>query len=243
MDVAGPRLERVVHRRVDQSHDRADILADGLERQYLHIVVDRFRLARDSLQAVHGIQRFLVVRKVGGDVRAVCQSPVKRDGYALFRPGLQCGLERVAHDQQQPSVHPAQGDALPFQRLREGQRVESRREAVQHVHAEHGIVEQVAQRIDEVFRIQAGQLFQDANDAATALGGGSARLPDLLRRQGDGSRCGARGRRTHWMLPASSKMGKYISTTTTPMASPTNAISNGSNSLMKRSTQRVVSSS
>ena len=47
----------------------------------------------------------------------------------------------------------------------------------------------------------------------------------------------------HRMLPASSKTGMYISTTTRPTASPSTVIKSGSNTRVNPSTKRAVSSS
>ncbi len=95
-----------------------------------------------------------------------------------------------------------------------------------------------AERSDELVRTQARLLLEHGDDRLARLRGNRARLLHFGR--GEAAR---RDHGAHWMLPASSKIGKYIITTTVPMTAPMNSISTGSKTFANQSTQRAISSS
>src|SRR5947207_844144 len=94
----------------------------------------------------------------------------------------------------------------------------------------------------EFSRRQFELLVEQLDNAALGGPGKHARLFDLLNAD---ERLGQVrfDHGIHWMLPANSNTGMYMSMTIPPITRPMNAISKGSNSRVNQSTQRAISSS
>ena len=243
MDIAHRRLQGVVHGRMHQLDDRAGVFADGLERQVRGPVRARASSVATGQQAVHGMQRFLVPGQIRRYVGAMRQAPAEAGGDALLGPCLQVGVEGIARDQHQRIVLVTQrpGTRVPAPRRTAAHRRPGPCGAVPPWPA--GVMQRRRQRLHKTLRVETGLLLQHVDHGASRLQGRAARSVYLLRRKpGTGSDIN-RLCHVHCMLPARSKIGKYINTTMPPMTSPMNTISSGSNSLVKRSTQRAVSSS
>ena len=171
------------------------------------------------------------------------ETPAETGGYALLGPCLHVDVERIAHDQHQRIVLIAQYQTFAFQCFGERQHVEGTAHPVQVLHGCGGVMQRRGQSLDKALRIETGLLFENVHSGTPSLLCRCACRVHHLRRKPGSCADNNRLSHIHWMLPASSKIGKYISTTMTPMTSPMNTISKGSNSLVKRSTQRAVSSS
>ena len=120
------------------------------------------------------------------------------------------------------------------------QRIEIGAQPMQGLHRQRVVAQQLPQRLHEAIRVQARQRFQHLQHRLAGLARELARLQDHLDIQRDGHRFRYQ---IHCRLPARSKIGMYISVTTTPITSPITTISTGSSSRVNHSTARAISSS
>src|SRR4029077_8621204 len=111
----------------------------------------------------------------------------------------------------------------------ERQHVERRHQLMQHLDRSSGEFEHFCQR-DREFGGRELEIFLEHLDHPAIR---RARLHsgflDAGRRQDFATRKNVVGR-VHWIVPANSNTGRYISTTMTPITTPIKAISKGSNS-------------
>src|SRR5262249_2156094 len=149
--------------------------------------------------------------------------------HALLRPRLQLEREGVADHDQHAACLVAEGHALPLQGFGERDQVEGRVELVQALHRQRREAEDLAQHAQEFRGLEAELLFEDLDHAPARARRLVARARELRGREQRLGGKGELGDRVHWMLPASSNTGRYISTTMTPMTMPMKAISSGSN--------------
>src|SRR5213076_3196121 len=192
------------------------------------------------LDGVERAQRLLVPGEERHQVAAVNQAPAEGRFDALLRPRLQLAGERVVEGEQQPPVGRAQQRAAVLRALGEGQQVEGGRRTAQLRHGQALELQRGGEPRRKAVGLQREAFLQHVYGPAAR----GARRRSSLGNLGGGDRL-ARGssHRAHRRLPASSKIGMYISTTMTPMARPMSAIRTGSNSRVNQSTQRASSSS
>ena len=175
-----------------------------------------------------------------GQVGAVGEPKAQRRTDALFGPRPHLGIERVGVGQHQLAAAQAEQDALARQRFGVGQPLEGGLGPVHVGHAHGHQAEGSRQRLGEGFGLESALFFQARHDPLAAGEGRRARRSDLV---GTEPHRGFEFPQLHCRLPASSKIGRYISTTMPPMMMPISAISSGSKVLVNQSTQRAISSS
>ena len=238
--VAGARAQGVVERRVHQLDDRAGILADRSQRQVVDDAADGLAGAAAGHCGIEGAQRLFVAADVAGYLRARGQHPLQGLGHAHLEPAAGIGVKGVG-DHRQQLVGAARHQAAAPRRLGRRQQVEGRFEPRQLRARQDAVVERAPQRGRELHRPEAGMLLEIVQRrATTSLVGCDGRRQQRLVETED---LRAVERCIHLMLPASSKIGKYISTTITPMMMPIRLISAGSIRRVTSPTQRDSSSS
>jgi hypothetical protein len=240
--IAGLRLQRIIKRGVDQFDDGAGVFADRLQREPLQRGIQNqgFRAAIEH--AVDGAGGFLMLRQVGGNVRGMDQAALERPADKFLRPWREGGVKRVGEHQQQGAVGFTERQALTRDGVVEGHDVECRLQAVQALHVEHRIAHGPPKPAHEGLRVGAQPFFQQPHQSQRSALDLGAHLLNEGQRDSFRAEIGLR-HVVHWMLPASSKMGRYISSTMSPMTTPMKAISSGSNRRVNQSTQRAMSSS
>ena len=241
VNVAGAGPQCVEQGRMHELDDRARVLADRRQRQVLEAAIGVRVGLLDVDGAVHRPQGLFMARDEGADVRARHHRPFERVRHARLEPGAQRGVERIGDHRKQLAVF-AHDDAAALGGFRRGQDVEGRLHRVEFARAEQqAVLEGRGESRGQRGGIEAGvpleQLVRRA--AGRPCLGHRARQRDLVeRRAGHDFRC-----RVHCRLPASSKIGKYMSTTIAPITSPISAISAGSIRRVSTSTARPSSSS
>src|SRR5258706_452725 len=168
------------------------------------------------------------------------QHPFEGLRHADLQPAAGVGIEGVGDDGQEFPAAARQQAPAP-RGLRRGEQVKRGLQARQVIARQHAIVKSLGQRRGEFHRTEARVLFKIVErGAATGLRlGDGGRQQRIM--QADGTFLA--DDRVHLMLPASSKIGKYISTTITPMMMPMRLIRAGSIRRVARLTQRESSSS
>src|SRR6185436_12514074 len=242
MDIAGAGLESVVEGGVYKPYDGTGIFTDGLQRQIFHCLRSVHAGWHWRYHAIHGVHVFFDLRQIRCYVISVGQAESERFGYALRRPRLQIKREWVTDRHDEASCFVSKQGTFVRVGFGKRQYIKRRLQRVQPPVGERGHVQRVRKRCRELGWGQFQLLLEQLHDAA--LGGPCklARLIDLLNGNED-MREGSFDCGIHWMLPANSKTGMYISMTMAPITRPMKAISNGSNSRVNQSTQRAISSS
>ena len=238
VDVAGAGAQGIENGGVDELDDGACVFADGAKAQFLHGPVAPAGSARIlGFQRLHGAQPCLLARQVGRDVAAVGQA----FGVAKIQRGIgplaQLGVEWVRHHQQQGVCIVAQQQALVAQHVAKRHLLQRRLQGVDGCHGQHRQAHALAQCVQKLQVIELQDLLQRLHHGQVFDLGQVLCLLHQAHEFGRGGRCFV----VHRILPASSKIGKYITTTMKPMTSPMKAISSGSNSLTNQSIHWLIS--
>ena len=170
------------------------------------------------------------------------QNPERRFTELLVDPGLPGRIERIAKRDREEAIPVAERQAFMRYRFGIGNRAEIGFAGVQFVVAQRAVAESRGQFRRKLVRAQLCSIFQHLDQPPLLMNGVGLRERQFA--QWESVVTGDRGfGLLHWMLPASSKIGKYMRSTTAPITRPIAAISAGSINFVSQSSKREMSSS
>src|SRR5690606_8745945 len=236
---ARSRLGGVVERGGDAAHERAVGLGVAFEGELLGLRVPLFPGQKVAGNPVERPEAALLLGEVGLDVEPVRHAVAEGRGNACLDPLLRVEVVRIAEHDRQPPGAVAQRDAVAPHRLAVGDGLEGGRLAPQVLEGGRRHAQRQRQAQEKRLRRAAELGLEVLDEAAVGL----ARLLQVGGGDGGvGHACGL-VHRHHWMFPASSKMGMYMSTTTRPTATPRTVMRMGSKARVAQSMKRATSSS
>ena len=240
VDVAGAGAQCIEDGRVHELDDRARIHVDRGERQILDFAVRAGTRLRGNHGRIDGAHPDFVPRQVAADVGARGDCPAERRGDPHFEPGAQVRIKGIRDDHQK-TIGAVDQHAVATRRIGRRQKVERGLKSGELGRAHVAVIEDAPERRGQFSRAQPALFFEHRQRRMS-------QPPRLVECRRQLHFCQIRDiglveRCIHLMLPASSKMGKYMSTTMAPMMSPMTVISTGSIKRVMNCTQRPSSSS
>ena len=233
VNVGRTLLERVIERGIDHPHHRAGVVGDARQRKYLGRTAAGLCILVE--QAGGGALALLETGKRGGNVIAGGQTQIETVVQRGGQPVLQRQIVGVGHHRDALAGGILGHHHRTRQRLGKADAAQRHRQRVQISAAQRRQAKPRRHAVAHVLRRRGREVDQRLHDRAAA--GTPTGTRQQVRRNVRMRQC------AHCRLSASWKMGRYMSTTTPPMARPITSMSSGPNNRVARSSQRVISSS